>query len=165
MQVIASGGPRRWASLDKTNDDLGLHRILVRLANRLRSITWASKKAIMPQPKGHNLNPARGGPSGGGPHRAEMPLRTEQVASFADVCCAKSSNCGCSATKTGTWSVMPAGYIEPRKILFHTRLLPHETCGMNRLQESREHSQISPRKSPRAAASCKNSLNEKNGTR
>ena len=40
--------------------------------------------------------------------------------------------------------------------------MPHQTCGMNRLQESREYSQISPRKSPRAPASFKNSWNENN---
>jgi hypothetical protein len=26
--------------------------------------------------------------------------------------------------------VMPAGYIEPRKIVFHRRRVPHQTCGM-----------------------------------
>ena len=70
------------------------HCIFMRLANRLRSIIWCSKKAITRQPKHHSLNRAPGGASGGGAHRAEMPLRTAQVASFADVCCAKSSNCG-----------------------------------------------------------------------
>jgi hypothetical protein len=70
------------------------HWIFVRLAIRLRSIIWASKKATTRQPKRHSLNLARGGASGGGAHRAEIPLRTEQVASFADVCCAKRSNCG-----------------------------------------------------------------------
>jgi hypothetical protein len=60
---------------------------------------------------------------------------------------------------------MPAGYQEPRKMVFHMQLPPHETCGMNRLQESREHSQISPRKSPGAPASFKNSWNENNETR
>jgi hypothetical protein len=79
------------------------HPIFVRLANRLRSITWASKKAITRQPRRHSLNRAPGGASGGGAHRAEMPLRTEQVASFADVCCAKRSNFGLSSTKPGTW--------------------------------------------------------------
>jgi hypothetical protein len=28
--------------------------------------------------------------------------------------------------------VMPAGYIEPRKIVFHRRRVPHQTCGVNR---------------------------------
>jgi DNA-directed RNA polymerase specialized sigma24 family protein len=70
------------------------HRLFVRLANRLRSIRWVSKKAITRQPNRHSVNRARGGASGGGARRAEMPLRTERVASFADVCCAKSSNCG-----------------------------------------------------------------------
>jgi hypothetical protein len=32
--------------------------------------------------------------SDGDARRAEMPLRTEQVASFADICCAKHSTCG-----------------------------------------------------------------------
>lgn len=71
-----------------------LPAFFVRLANRLRSITWAGKKALRRQPKRHGLNLASGGASGGGVDRAEMPLQTEQVASFADVCCAKSSNCG-----------------------------------------------------------------------
>jgi hypothetical protein len=30
--------------------------------------------------------------------------------------------------------LMPAGYIKPKKIVFHSRLLPHETCRMNRVQ-------------------------------
>jgi hypothetical protein len=53
---------------------------------------------------------------------------------------------------------MPAGYQEPRKMVFHMQLVPHKTYGMNRLQESREYSQISPRKSKQAPASFKNSL-------
>jgi hypothetical protein len=28
-------------------------------------------------------------------------------------------------------SVMPPGYIEPRKIVFHRRRVPHQACGMN----------------------------------
>ena len=54
--------------------------------------------------------------------------------------------------------VMPAGYIEPRKIVFHRRRVPHQTCGMNWPQELPEHSQILPRKPSRASASSKNSL-------
>jgi hypothetical protein len=37
----------------------------------------------------------------------------------------------------GAWTpgpIMPAGYIKPKKIVFHSRLLPHETCRMNRVQ-------------------------------
>ena len=79
------------------------HRIFVRLANRLRSITSAGKKAITRQPKRHSPNLARGGAIVGGAQRAKIPLRTEQVASFADVCCAKRSNCNDSAMKPGTW--------------------------------------------------------------
>jgi hypothetical protein len=30
--------------------------------------------------------------------------------------------------------LMPADYIKPKKIVFHSRLLPHETCRMNRVQ-------------------------------
>jgi hypothetical protein len=60
--------------------------------------------------------------------------------------------------------VMPAGYIEPRKIVFHRRRVPHQSCGMNWPQELPEHSQISPRKSPRAPASFKSSWNENNET-
>jgi hypothetical protein len=41
---------------------------------------------------------------------------------------------------------MPAGYIESRKILFHSRVLPHQTCDMNRTQELLSDSQILPRK-------------------
>jgi hypothetical protein len=55
-------------------------------------------------------------------------------------------------------SVMPAGYIEPRKIVFHRRRMPHQTCGMNWPQELPEDSQIWPRKPSRPSASSKNSL-------
>jgi hypothetical protein len=41
---------------------------------------------------------------------------------------------------------MLAMHNKPKKIVFHSRLLPHETCGMNRMQQSREDSQVSPRK-------------------
>ncbi len=52
--------------------------------------------------------------------------------------------------------VMPAGYIEPRKIVFHRRRVSHQTCGMNWPQELPEHSQILPRKpSPRSRRSKK----------
>src|SRR4029453_16800258 len=54
--------------------------------------------------------------------------------------------------------VMPAGYIEPRKIVFHRRRVPHQTCGMNWQQELPEDSQIWPRKPSRPSASCKSSL-------
>jgi hypothetical protein len=80
-----------------------MHRVLVRIANRFRSITSAPKKAITRQPKHHGLDLARGGASGGGAGCAEMPLQTEQVASFADVCSRKRSNLDSSATKPGTW--------------------------------------------------------------
>jgi hypothetical protein len=53
--------------------------------------------------------------------------------------------------------VMPAGYIEPRKIVFHKRRVPHPSCGMNWPQELPEHSQILPRKPSRPSASS-NSL-------
>jgi hypothetical protein len=39
---------------------------------------------------------------------------------------------------------MLARHIKPKKIFFHSRLLPHETCGMKRMQQSREDSQMSP---------------------
>ena len=58
--------------------------------------------------------------------------------------------------KPGTWRVMPAGYIEPKKIVFHGRRLPHELRGMNQLKESHEHSQISPRKITRTPAKFNN---------
>jgi hypothetical protein len=52
--------------------------------------------------------------------------------------------------------VMPAGYIEPRKIVFHRRRVPHQSCGMNWPQELPEDSQILPRKpSPPSAISKK----------
>ena len=54
--------------------------------------------------------------------------------------------------------VMPAGYIEPRKIVFHRRRVPHQSCGMNWPQELPEHSQILPRKPSRPSASSKNFL-------
>ena len=66
--------------------------IFVRFANPVRSIPSPSKKAITQQPKRHSLNLARGWANGGGTYPVEMPLRTEQLASFADVCCAKNSN-------------------------------------------------------------------------
>jgi hypothetical protein len=69
------------------------------------------------------------------------------------------------AMKAGTWRVMPASYIESKKIVFHGRRLPHELRGMNQLQESREHSQISPRKVTRTPANFKNSTNENNERR
>src|SRR6187549_2692458 len=53
--------------------------------------------------------------------------------------------------------VMPAGYIEPRKIVFHRRRVAHQSCGMNWPQELPEDSQILPRKPSRASASSKNS--------
>ena len=68
------------------------HCIFVRVTNRFRSMTSATKKRITQQPKHHSFDLARGGASGGGARRAEMPLRTEQVVSFADVSCAKRSN-------------------------------------------------------------------------
>ena len=66
--------------------------IFVRFANPVRSIPSPGKKPITQQPKRHSLNLARGWANGGGTYPVEMPLRTEQLASFADVCCAKSSN-------------------------------------------------------------------------
>lgn len=79
------------------------HRIFVRVTNRFPSITSASKKPITRQPKHHSLDLARGGASGGGARCAEMPLRTEGVASFADISSAKRSNLDSNATKAGTW--------------------------------------------------------------
>ena len=79
------------------------HRIFVRVTNRFRSITSAGKKAITRQPKHHSLDLARSGASDGSTRCAEMPLRTEGVASFAEVSCAKPSNLDSSATKAGTW--------------------------------------------------------------
>jgi hypothetical protein len=70
------------------------HGMFVRLARRLRSITSASKKRVRPQSKRHSLDIARQAASGQVADRAETPLRTEQVVSFADVCCAKRSPCG-----------------------------------------------------------------------
>jgi hypothetical protein len=113
------------------------------------------------QPKCHSLNLARRDNDRDAP-RADMPLRTEQVSSFADVCCANPKIADCSATKPGSWRVMPAGYIEPKNIVFHHRRLLHEVRGMNQLQESREHSQISPRKVTRTPAKFKNSTNRNN---
>ena len=48
--------------------------------------------------------------------------------------------------KASTPGYMLARHIKPKKIVFHSRLLPHETCGMKRMQQSREDSQMSPRK-------------------
>jgi hypothetical protein len=80
------------------------HRLLVRLAERLRSITSASKRGIERHDQSsHKPDLARGGASGGGASCAEMPLRTEGVASFAEVSCATRSNFDSSATKPGTW--------------------------------------------------------------
>jgi hypothetical protein len=54
--------------------------------------------------------------------------------------------------------VMPAGYIERRKIVFLRRRVPHQSCGMNWPQELPEHSQILPRKPSPASASSKKFL-------
>jgi hypothetical protein len=64
----------------------------------------------------------------------------------------------CSSKKRRACSVMPTGYIDPRKIVFHRRRVPHQTCGMNWTQELPEDSQIWPRKPSRPSASSKNSL-------
>ena len=58
--------------------------------------------------------------------------------------------------------VMPAGYIEPRKIVFHRRRVPHQTCGMNWPQELPEHSQILPRKPSRLRQVLKTPCNHNN---
>jgi len=65
----------------------------VRLVNRLRLITSAGKTPIPRQQKRHSLNLAPR-VNDGDARRADMQLRTEQVSSFADVCCANPSNCG-----------------------------------------------------------------------
>jgi hypothetical protein len=66
--------------------------------------------------------------------------------------------CIVAQSKVEPASVMPAGYIEPRKIVFHRRRVPHQTCGMNWPQELPEHSQILPRKPSPASASSKKFL-------
>jgi nucleotide-binding universal stress UspA family protein len=38
---------------------------------------------------------------------------------------------------------MLAKHIKPKKMVFHSRLLPHQTCRMKRMQQSREDSQMS----------------------
>jgi hypothetical protein len=53
--------------------------------------------------------------------------------------------------------VMPAGYIEPRKIVFHRRRVMHQSWGMNWPQELPEQSQILPRKPSPPSAISKNS--------
>jgi hypothetical protein len=53
--------------------------------------------------------------------------------------------------------VMPAGYIEPRKIVFHRRRVPHQTRDMNWPQELAEDSQIWPRKPARLPVSFRES--------
>jgi len=64
-------------------------------AKRLRSIRLASKQGIERHDQSSQiLDLARGGASGEGAPCAEIPLRTEQLVSFADICCAKRSNCG-----------------------------------------------------------------------
>ena len=55
-------------------------------------------------------------------------------------------------------SVMPAGYIEPRKIVFHRQRVPHQTCDMNWRQELVGDSQILPRNPSRPSARSKNFL-------
>jgi universal stress protein A len=58
------------------------------------------------------------------------------------------------SSKTATTpGYMLARHIKPKKIVFHSRLLPHETCGMKRMQQSRKDSQISPRKPARPSVS------------
>ena len=71
------------------------HRIFVRLAKYLRSMASASKRDMKGDSQSiMRLDLAREGESGKGADRAEVPLQTEQVVSFADVCCAKRSPCG-----------------------------------------------------------------------
>jgi len=54
--------------------------------------------------------------------------------------------------------VMPAGYIEPRKIVFHRRRMPRQSWSMNWPQELPEQSQILPRKPSAPSASSKKFL-------
>jgi hypothetical protein len=63
--------------------------LFVRFVKPVRSIASVGKKVMPAQPKRHTLDLARGA-SGEDADRADMPLRTEQTASFADVCCATS---------------------------------------------------------------------------
>lgn len=136
------------------------HRIFVRIANRLRPIMSAGKKTVLRQPKRHSPNLVRGGATCGAGDPAEVPLRTEEVVSFAAVSCTRRSIVDYSSTISSMTGLMPVGYIERRNVLFHKPLLAHEHCGMNRLQESREHSQISPRTPLRSPASFKDSLEQ-----
>jgi hypothetical protein len=63
----------------------------------------ASKQGIeRHEQSSHTFDLARCGASGGGARCAEMPLRTEGVASFADISSAKRSNLNSIATKAGT---------------------------------------------------------------
>jgi hypothetical protein len=61
---------------------------LVRLVNRFRATTSASKTPMQRQPKRYHVNLAQAA-NGGDAQHADLPLRKEAIASFADVCCAK----------------------------------------------------------------------------
>jgi hypothetical protein len=69
--------------------------LLVRLAKRLHSMASATKQGIeCHDQSNHTVESARSEATGQRAHRAEVQLRTEQVVSFTEVCCAKRSSCG-----------------------------------------------------------------------
>src|SRR4030095_16668966 len=47
-------------------------------------------------------------------------------------CCKIRPNSGCAGSND--YGYMRARHIKPKKIVFHSRLLPHETCRMTRVQ-------------------------------
>ena len=132
--------------------------IFVRFANPLRSITSPIKKAITPQPKRHSLNLARGWANGEVPIVSKCHCEPNSSRASPTFAARNVRLVHCSSKKPKTWSVMPAGYIEPRKIVFHRQRVPHQTCGMNWRQELPEDSQILPRNPSRPSASSKNFL-------
>ena len=62
------------------------HGMFLRLAERLRSVRSPNKKGIRRRPKPHTLDLDRSWTSRKVADHAKVPLRTEQVVSFADVC-------------------------------------------------------------------------------
>src|SRR4029450_3121741 len=58
-------------------------------------------------------------------------------------CCKIRPNSRCAGSDDYA-GYMLARHIKPKKIFFHSRLPPHETCDMKRKQQSREDLQMSP---------------------
>jgi hypothetical protein len=63
--------------------------------------------------------------------------------------------------KSNSAGYMLARHIKPKKIVFHSRLLLHETCRMNQMQQSREDSQIFATKDGNDSSSLRMALHRR----